>query len=130
MSLKHQENPSPIPERPFQYEDIGRLRERLLHVSLLIGNVLALLAYIPSVVLLVNNKSWVLLALATFLYAFSLFLFVQRKLSYKLRLLAPWGCCIFWDWGSLSYADLLPGDRSGFFYSESQRLISWADPRL
>ena len=85
MSLKHQENPSPIPERPFQYEDIGRLRERLLHVSLLIGNVLALLAYIPSVVLLVYNKSWALLALATFLYASSLFLFVRRKLSYKFR---------------------------------------------
>ena len=60
-------------------------KERLISIALLVGNAMALLAYLPSVVLLAREGSWGLLAMASCLMAASLALLALRGLSYRFR---------------------------------------------
>ena len=62
-------------------------RSRILFISLLGGNILALFAFIPSLILLFQEGLWVLAGMAAALYATAMALLLGRKLEYRIRAL-------------------------------------------
>jgi len=67
--------------------DLVHWRNRILSISLVGGVILALFAFIPSLVLLFHEGLWILAGLATIVYATAVALLLGTRLEYRVRAL-------------------------------------------